>query len=55
MQVGDKVTVKGRTGDLQGVYTVLKVSGDSLVVRHPDYSITFLVKTEDCIKSLNKS
>tara|TARA_B100000427_G_C15397077_1_gene545965 strand:+ start:353 stop:520 length:168 start_codon:yes stop_codon:yes gene_type:complete len=55
MQVGDKVLVRGKTGDLGGEYTVLKVWGDSVVVKHPDYSVTFLVKAEDCVKSLNKS
>ena len=55
MQVGDKVTVKGKTGDLAGEYTVLKFWGGSVVLKHPDDSVTFLVKAEDCIKSLNKS
>ena len=55
MKVGDKVIIKGRTGDLGGVYIVLCVYEDRLIVKHPDYSVSFLVDKKDCVKSLNKS
>jgi len=54
VKVGDKVMIKGRTGDLDGLYTIIDICEDRVIVKHPDYSGKFIVKKSECIKTLNK-
>tara|TARA_B100001250_G_scaffold406716_1_gene426243 strand:- start:970 stop:1140 length:171 start_codon:yes stop_codon:yes gene_type:complete len=55
VKVGDKVMIKGRAGDLAGIYTVIRVYVDEVIVKHSDYATLFRVKKSECIEKISKS